>query len=172
MNKRRPVILALLTTTIALSMAATACGSSSKAAPTTVAGAAGSTSSTTVVFTGDKNSAYCKLSVQISALDWGTPAAEKASIASEMSLITQLSAAAPKELKADIAVFAKLLPQFDAVLKKYGYDESALATTPNAADLKAWKEVVAGTQSGTASARLTAYDTQVCGIDNSVTTSS
>jgi hypothetical protein len=165
----------LLTTAAALALVATACGSSSKAAPTTtaaksasttVAGAAGSTSSTTVVYKGDKNSEYCKLSAQLNALDFSSVAAEKASIATELALIPKLSSTAPKEIKADIAVIVKLLPQFDALMKKYNYDASALATTPNAADLKAWKDFQTGTELGDASTHLTEYDVQVCGIDN------
>lgn len=163
MRRRVSFLAASVVVAAVLAMLAGCSGKgSSTTAPTAATAAGGSTTTTERAFSGSKDSHYCNLARQfpqtVSPTIGNDP---KALFAQFDSLSAQFLAAAPSDIKADLASVINTVKPLEAKLKSLNYDYTKLGPT----DLTALQE-----PSFLASLnRINDYNTKVCGVTTSTT---
>jgi hypothetical protein len=156
---------------VALVLLAAACsgGGGEDAATTTTADPGTVESSSTTAppdYTGDAGSPFCTLlrdtdPSTILAGDGSDPAAVEQAFTGLVRVFADARALAPSEIAADVGLVADGIEALDAALAAVGYDFTALAAAPQAAEVT---EAVNDPVFTDAGARISAYRTQVCGL--------
>lgn len=160
---------ALLATLVLLGAVACSGGDGEGAATTTTADPGTAESSSTTAppdYTGDPGSPFCTLlrdtdPSTILAGDGGDPAAVEQAFTRLVGVFADARALAPSEIAADVGLVADGIQALDAALAAVGYDFTALAATPQAAEVTAAVNDPVFTDAG---ARISAYRSQVCGL--------
>lgn len=159
----------LLVTLVLLGAVACSGGDGEDAATTTTADPGTVESSSTTAppdYTGDPGSPFCTLlrdtdPSTILAGDGGDPAAVQQAFTRLVGVFADARALAPSEIAADVGLVADGIEALDAALAAVGYDFTALAATPQAAEVTAAVNDPVFTDAG---ARISAYRSQVCGL--------
>lgn len=132
---------------------------------TTTAGESSATTSTRPpTFTGDPQSAFCRLLRDVDpstvlAGDPGDPAAIEIAFRRLVGLLRDARALAPPEIEADLALVSEGFEALDATLAQVGYDFDVLAASGESATVTDAVNDPAFTAAGD---RLGAYRTRVC----------
>lgn len=139
-----------------------ACSSDKKSSASSSTTAALTATTTVPVFSGDKNSAFCRIGADFSSRFDNLPAALQGSpdnLRSQMNalkdVVDRAKASAPDPVKNDIGALANVFDQFFSRLEATNYDMRAAATE---------LAKVASPDVQAAAARLQAYGEQVCRI--------
>lgn len=160
---RRALLIAFV-----LLVAACSDGGGEDAGTTTTEPSTAGSSSTTAppTYTGDAASPFCTLlrdtdPSTILAGDGGDPGAVEQAFTRLVRVFADARALAPAEIAADVGLVADGIEALDAALAAVGYDFTALAATPQAAEVTAAVNDPVFTDAG---ARISAYRAQVCGL--------
>ncbi len=139
-----------------------ACSSDKKSSGSSSTTATSRATTTVPVFTGDKNSAFCRIGADFNSRFDNLPAALQGSpdnlrsqINALKDVVARAKASAPDPVKNDIGALANVFDQFFSRLEATNYDMRAAASE---------LAKVASPDVQAAAARLQAYGEQVCGI--------
>jgi hypothetical protein len=159
--------------------ATTATTAAGRATATTSDSSGGGGDSTTAPsFSGDSNNKFCDTARDLENSDLGDALTGqggdlKADLQKIRSAFDELKDSAPSEIKADVATLATAFEKLDSFWAKYDYDEAKLtaAAAKDPALVAEATSALTDADVATATGRITAYATQVCGIDDSSSTS-
>jgi hypothetical protein len=162
--------------------ASTAAGTATTArggtAATTAASSSGGDSTTAPSFSGDSNNKFCQTARDLENSDLGGSLSGeggdlKGDLQKIRSAFDDLKNSAPSDIKSDVATLATAFDKLDAFYAKYDYDQAKLtaAATKDPAVLAEATSALTDADVATATSRITAYAAQVCGIDDSSSTS-
>ncbi len=167
--------------------ASTAAASGGAATTATTAGGGTATTSgsgsdgdstTAPSFSGDSNNEFCKKVRDLESSDLGDALSGggddlKATLQTAKSALADLKGSAPSEIKDDVNTVASAIEKLDAIYAKYDYDQAKViaAAQKDPSVLQDVTAAASDTKFVDATTRLTAYGTQVCGIDDSSSTS-
>src|SRR3954453_11753900 len=171
---------AVTTTSVAASgsAATTAAGRAGTTTGSTAGSASNAGSTTAPSFSGDSGNKFCQTARDLQNSDIGNALSGqggdlKADLQKIRSAFNDLKNSAPSEIKNDVATLAAAFQKLDDFWAKYNYDEAQL-TAAAAKDPKLLQEATSALTDpnvASATARITAYAAQVCGIDAGDSTS-
>jgi hypothetical protein len=168
-----------VTTSAASAGAATTAGGSSattRASSATSSGSGGG-STTAPSFSGSGDNEFCRKARAFQGSDLADALSGEGDLKGTMqtakSAIEDLKASAPAEIKGDVSTLADAIDKLDAIYAKYDYDQTKLlaAAQKDPSVVQDVTEAVSDPKFEAAATRLAAYGSQVCGIEDSSTTS-
>jgi hypothetical protein len=162
----------------AATAAATTATTDSGATATTSGSGSDGDSTTAPSFSGDSDNKFCQTARDLENSDLGESLSGqggdlKADLQKIRSAFDDLKNSAPSEIKDDVATLASAFEQLDSFWAKYDYDQAKLtaAAAKDPSLVAQATSALTDADVATATGRITAYATQVCGIDDSTATS-
>jgi hypothetical protein len=168
-----------VTTTAASAGAATTAGGSSATTRPSSATTGGSTGGSTTApsFSGSGDNEFCQRARDLEGSDIADALSGegdlKATLQTAKSALADLKSSAPAEIKDDVNTLANAFDKLDTFYAKYDYDQAKLlaAAQKDPSVLQEATSALSDPKFEAAASRVAAYGTQVCGIEDSTTTS-